>query len=48
MKKYKLKLDNLEINVIIKAVNELRNKLIRENNHDEYIDDLLLKIINLL
>lgn len=48
MKRYKLKLDVLEIKVLITALNEWRNKLIRENNHDEFVDELLLKIINVL
>lgn len=48
MKRYKLKLDVLEIKVLITALNEWRNKLIREGNHDEFVDDLLLKIINVL
>lgn len=48
MRKLKLKLDVLEIKVLITALNEWRNKLIREGNQDEFVDDLLLKIINVL
>lgn len=44
MKKLKLKLNQLEYGLIINALNEFRNKLIRENEDTTLIDDLLLKL----
>ena len=41
MKKYKLKLDIYELKIIINSLNEFRNKLIRENENTDIIDELL-------
>lgn len=43
MKKYKL--DDYEINIIIKALVELRNQLIRENRYTDVIDELISKLV---
>lgn len=42
MKKYKLKLDIYELKIIINSLNEFRNKLIRENENTDIIDELLI------
>lgn len=47
MKKYKLKLDIYELK-IINSLNEFRNKLIRENENTDIIDELLIKYIEIL
>jgi len=43
MKKYKL--DDYEINIIIKALVELRNQLIREGRYTDLVDELIIKIL---
>lgn len=48
MKKYKLKLDIYELKIIINFLNEFRNKLIRENENTDVIDELLSKYIEML
>ena len=48
MKKYKLKLDVYELKIIINSLNEFRNKLIRENENTDVIDELLSKYIEML
>ena len=48
MKKYKLKLDIYELKIIINSLNEFRNKLIRENENTDIIDELLFKYIEIL
>ena len=48
MKKYKLKLDIYELKIIINSLNEFRNKLIRENENPDVIDELLIKYIEIL
>ena len=48
MKKYKLKLDVYELKIIINSLNEFRNKLIRENENTDVIDELLSKNIEML
>ena len=48
MKKYKLKLDIYELKIIINSLNEFRNKLIRENENTDVIDELLIKYIEIL
>lgn len=48
MKKYKLKLDIYELKIIINSLNEFRNKLIRENENTDIIDELLIKYIEIL
>lgn len=44
----KIKLDNFELKVIIKSLNEFRNQLINENEDYEFLDELLLKYISVL
>lgn len=44
----KIKLDNFELKVIINSLNDLRNKLIAEEQDFEIVDNLLLKYINVL
>ncbi|MGE9876172.1 hypothetical protein ACQQ9V_09640 [Hornefia butyriciproducens] len=41
--KRKFKLDDYEINVIIRALIELRNQLVAENRYTDAVDDLLIK-----
>ena len=48
MKKYKLKLDIYELKIIINSLNEFRNKLIKENENKDVIDELLIKYIEIL
>ncbi|HFI0789868.1 TPA: hypothetical protein ACGO6U_001808 [Streptococcus suis] len=47
MKKYKLKLDIYELK-IINSLNEFRNKLIRENENTDGIDELLIKYMEII
>lgn len=46
MKKVKIKYNKEELNLIIVALNEFRNKLIKENRNYNYVDELMLKIYN--
>ena len=46
MKKVKIKYNKEELNLIINALNEFRNKLIKENRNYNYVDELMLKIYN--
>ena len=48
MKKIKVNMDKYELRIIINALNEFRNKLIRENRETDAIDELLLKYIDIL
>lgn len=48
MKKYKLELDIYELKIIINYLNEFRNKLIRENENTDIIEELLIKYIEIL
>ena len=41
-----IQLDKYDSGIIINALNEFRNKLIREHKDTEYVNELLLKIIN--
>lgn len=43
MKKYKL--DHYEVRIIIFALNELRNQLIKEGRYTDAVDELILKLI---
>ena len=43
--KIKLKLDKYEKGIIVNALNEFRNKLIRENKSPEYVDNVILKVM---
>ena len=46
MKKVKIKYNKEELNLIIIALNEFRNKLIKENRNYNDVDELMLKIYN--
>ena len=45
MRKRKIKVDDFELRVIIKALNELRNQLIADNKPTEDVDMLLLRLL---
>lgn len=42
--KRKFKFDDYEVNIIIKALIELRNQLIVEGRYTDAVDDLLLEL----
>lgn len=44
----KIKLDNFELKVIIKSLNEMRTHLLNKNEETDFIDELLLKYISVL
>ena len=44
----KIKLDNLELKIIIKSLNDLRTQLLNQKKETDFIDDLLLKYISVL
>ena len=48
MKKFKFKIDVYELKVIIKSLNELRNKLIHNKENTDIVDELLIKYIDML
>lgn len=48
MKKFKFKIDVYELKVIIKSLNELRNKLINNKENTDIVDELLIKYIEIL
>ncbi|MBR2784710.1 MAG: hypothetical protein IKD74_01810 [Clostridia bacterium] len=41
-----LELDKLEHGILINALNEFRNKLLREGQDTEFVDELLLKVLD--
>lgn len=41
-----LELDKYEYGILINALNELRNKLIKEGKDTEYVDEILLRAID--
>lgn len=41
-----LELDKYEIGIIINALNEFRNKLIREQTETDAVDEVLLKVLD--
>lgn len=43
MKKAKIKVDQCELGIIINALVEFRNYLIKENRYHDAVDELLLK-----
>ena len=45
MKNKKIKLDNYEIRLVIKALNELRNESIKNQVPTDFIDEVLMKYI---
>ena len=44
--KKRFKFDDYEIRVLILALNELRNQLIREERYTDAVDELLVKLID--
>ena len=42
--KRRFKFDDYEVNIIIKALLELRNQLIAEGRYTDAVDDLLIKL----
>ena len=48
MKNKKIKLDNYEIRIVIKALNELRNESIKSKVSTDLIDEILIKYITAL
>ena len=45
MRKRKIKVDDFELRVIIKALNELRNQLIADDKPTDDVDNLLLRLL---
>ncbi len=45
-KKYYIALDDFERRVVIKCLNEMRNKLIANGKYTDAVDEVLLKIID--
>ncbi len=43
-RKRKFKFDDYEIKILILALNDLRNQLIRENRYTDPVDELILKL----
>ena len=41
-----LELDKYELGILINALNEFRNKLIKEEKDAEYVDEVLLRAID--
>lgn len=48
MRKKKIKLDNFELKIIIKSLNEMRNNLLKELKSTDAVDELLLRYITIL
>ena len=46
MKKKWVYLDDAEWRAIIRALNEFRNKLISEGSYTDFIDEIMIKVIN--
>jgi len=46
MLKKKFKFDDYEIRILILALNELRNQLIREERYTDAVDELMVKLID--
>ena len=44
--KRKFKFDDYEIRILILALNELRNQLIREERYTDAVDELLIKLVD--
>ena len=44
--KKRFKFDDYEIRILILALNELRNQLIREERYTDAVDELLIKLFN--
>lgn len=41
-----LELDKYELGILINALNEFRNKMIKEGKDTEYVDEVLLRAID--
>ena len=46
MKKYYIVFDEYERGIIINALNDKRNSLLREGRYTDAVDEVLLKVIN--
>ena len=46
MKKYYIVFDEYELGIIINALNDKRNALIKEGRYTDAVDEVLLKVIN--
>jgi len=44
MKKIKIRFDDNEVSILIYALNELRNQMIREERYTDAVDDLILRL----
>lgn len=45
-KKYHIALDRYERGVMVNALNEMRNALLKQGRYTDAVDEVLLKIIN--
>ena len=45
-KKYRIVLDDSEWKIVINALNNLRNSLIRQGRYTDAVDDIMIKVIN--
>ena len=45
-KKQYITLDNSEWKIVINALNDLRNFLIRQGRYTDAVDDIMIKVIN--
>ena len=45
-KKRYIALDDSEWKIVIKALNDLRNSLIRQGRYTDAVDDIMIKVIN--
>ena len=45
-KKYYIALDDFERRVVVKCMNEMRNKLIAEGKYTDALDEVILKVIH--
>lgn len=45
-KKYYIALDDFERRVVVKCMNEMRNKLIAEGKYSDALDEVILKVIH--
>ena len=46
VKKYYIALDGYERGVMVNALNEMRNALLKQGRYTDAVDEVLLKIIN--
>ena len=45
-KKYRIVLDDSEWKIVINALNDLRNSLIRQGRYTDAVDNIMIKVIN--